>query len=499
MKKQFILAWAVTMTMIVSLCGCSGNEQLLDTIPADAPGIVTVNVNRLMDAMDGVKHGGNLTAAETLDKFLANSSERCHREITTILTSASIDRELMAGFAISGKDRGINAFKHPGEYVYTFKIKNQSALIGEIGAEPDAKSIDGFEVYALEDVNLVIKDKQGWLIWGEPTKAVSTLAAELNRAANTPISSLKGINKYLSDDDDDIFRLAIARSAAADGWTCISGDVEDDARKLEIDAKFLDGNGKEKDMDAYLDRINTSLLDYTMPSDIFVMAIGIKGDTDWDALIDYLQSIYPLDYRQRALAGMVLPYLKRLDGTIMIAAGLDDTSHLDPSSIAGNINFTVAVQMKKNEVKKTMSDLRDIISMMGLPVVDKGDEFVMQSPGTAPVSLKAEGNSIILSNRSLKQLGNNAARDVAKGNSLAIWTGIPNAIGEATYGGKGFNLEMELEDDFKMSFSFTDSTIPVLEQIALLMSADSDSPANTQIDSREPDNSIGFTPIDTVR
>lgn len=498
MKKQFILAWAVTMTMIVSLCGCSGNERLLDTIPADAPGIVTVNVNRLMDAMDGAKHGGNLTAAETLDKFLANSSERCHREITTILTSASIDRELMAGFAISGKDRGINAFKHPGEYVYTFKIKNQSALIGEIGAEPDAKSIDGFEVYALEDVNLAVKGKQGWLIWGDPAKAVSTLAAELNRAANTPVSSLKGINKFLSD-DDDIFRLAIARSTAADGWTCIKGDVDDNARKLEIDAKFLDGNGKEKDMDAYLDRINTSLLDYTMPSDIFVMAIGIKGDTDWDALIDYLQSIYPLDYRQRALAGMVLPYLKRLDGTIMIAAGLDDTSHLDPSSIAGNINFTVAVQMKKNEVKKTMSDLRDIISMMGLPVVDKGDEFVMQSPGTAPVSLKAEGNSIILSNRSLKQLGNNAARDVAKGNSLAIWTGIPNAIGEATYGGKGFNLEMELEDDFKMSFSFTDSTIPVLEQIALLMSADSDSPANTQIDCREPDNSIGFTPIDTVR
>lgn len=483
---------------MLSLCGCSGNERLLDTIPADAPGIVTVNVNQLMDAMDGVKHGGTLTAAETLDKFLVNSSKRCHREITTILTSASIDRELMAGFAIRGKDRGINTFKHPGEYVYTFKIKDLSSLIREIGAEPSPKTIDGFEVYALEDVNLAVKGKQGWLIWGDPAKAVSALAAELNRAANTPVSSLKGINKFLSS-DDDIFRLAIARSTAADGWTCITGDVDDNACKLEIGAKFIDGNGKEKDMDAYLGKINTSLIDYTMPSDIFVMAIGIKGDTDWDGLLEYAQSIYPLDYRQRALMGIVLPYLKRLDGTIMIAAGLDDASNLDPSSIAGNISFTVAVQMKKNEVKKTMSDLRDIISMMGLPVVDKGDEFVTQSPGIAPVTLKAEGNSIILSNRSLKQLGNNAARDVAKGNSLAIWTGIPNAIGKATYGGKGFNLKMELEDDFKMSFYFTDSTIPALEQIALLMSADSDSPANTQIDSREPDNSIGFTPIDTVR
>ncbi len=113
MNARFLTAIA-TIAMLLSFSGCSHKSQLLDTIPADAPGIVTVNVNRLMDAMDGVKHGGNLTAAETLDKFLVNSSERCHREITTILTSASIDRELMAGFAISGKDRGLNAFKHPG-------------------------------------------------------------------------------------------------------------------------------------------------------------------------------------------------------------------------------------------------------------------------------------------------------------------------------------------------------------------------------------------------
>ncbi|MCM1092645.1 MAG: DUF4836 family protein [Lachnospiraceae bacterium] len=497
MKKHFFLAWAVTMTMIVSLCGCSGNEHLLDTIPADAPGIVTINVHRLMDAMNGTAHGGNLSAEETLDRFLINSSERCHREITTILTSGSIERDLMAGFAISGKVQGINAFKHPGEYVYTFKIKNLSALISEIGADPNPKTIDGFEVYALEDVNLAVKGKQGWLIWGDPAKAVSTLAAELNRAANTPVSSLKGIDKFLSD-DDDIFRLAIARSTAADGWTCIKGDVDDNARKLEIDAKFLDGNGKEKDMDAYLGKINTSLLDYTMPSDIFVMAIGIKGDTDWDGMLEYAQSIYPLDYRQRALMGIVLPYLKRLDGTIMIAAGLDDASALNPSSIAGNINFTIAIQMRKDEVKKTMSDLRDIISMVGLPIVDKGDEFVMQSPGMAPISLKADGNSIILSNRSLKQLGNNAARDAAKGNSFAIWTSIPNSVAETIYGGKGFNLKMELEDDFEMEFSFTDSSIPVLEQIALLMAADSDSPENTHIDSQLP-GTIGFTPIDTVK
>lgn len=84
--------------------------------------------------MDGTKNGGKLTATETLDKFLSNSSERCHQEITTILTSESIERDLMAGFAIGTNNIGVNAFTHPGEYVYTFKIKHLDNLIKEIGA-----------------------------------------------------------------------------------------------------------------------------------------------------------------------------------------------------------------------------------------------------------------------------------------------------------------------------------------------------------------------------
>ncbi len=495
MNVRSILAIMASVALL-SLYSCSKDSQLLDTIPADAPGIVTINAENLIEAMDGIKHGGKLTAAETLDKFLTNSSERCNQEITAILTSGALDHKMMAGFAIKGKEDGISAFKHPGEYIYTFKIKNKASLITEIGADPEPTTIEGFEVYALEDVNLMIKGSQGWLIWGDPNKAADTLSSALTRASNTPASSLKGIAKFLSD-DDDIFRLAIARSSSAEGWTCITGNVDNNACELELKAKFLDTNGKEKKMNSYLYRIDTSLLDYTMPSDIFIMAMGIKGNTDWDGMLDYVQSIYQLDYRQRALMGMILPYLKRIDGTILLAAGLDDTSKLDPASIVSDINFVVAVQMKKKEVKKTISDLRDIFSMIGLPVVDKGDEFVIQTPGMAPISLKAVGNSIILTNRSLKQYGNNASREVLKGNSFAIWANIPNTVAENAYGGKGFKLTMELDDDFDAEFSFTDSTTPVLELIALLTSSDSDSLKSTTIDAASTD--MGFTPIDTIK
>ena len=501
MNARFITAFAA-IVMLLAFSGCSGESQLLDTIPADAPGIVTLNVEKLTDALDGAKHGGKLTLSETLDKFLTKSSERCHREITAILTSESIDRTLMAGFAITGKDSGIGAFKHSGDYTYTFKIKNLSALVDEIGASSTPETIDGFDVYELEDVNLVVKDKQGWLLWGDAAKAVATLSDELNRASNTPASSLKGIAKFLSA-GDNIFHLAIARSEAADGWTCITGGVDDNAREMLFDAKFIDANGKEKDMDTYLKRIDQSLLDYTTPSDIFVLAMGIKGDTDWEEMLNYVQSVYPLDFSQRSFMGMILPYLKRLDGTIMIAGGLSDPSDLSQSNLGRNINFVVAIQLKKSEVKKTISDLRDIIAMVGLPVVDKGYEFVMQTPGSDPISLKAVDNTIVLTNRSLKQLGNNAARDAAKNNSFAIWANIPNSIGETVYGGNGFTLKMGVNDNFKMSFSFSDPTVPVFEQLALLISADrnpiEEIPASTETAPEATANDMGFTPLDTIR
>lgn len=177
--------------------------------------------------------------------------------------------------------------------------------------------------------------------------------------------------------------------------------------------------------------------------------------------------------------------------------GIDKDKELTSANMINNISFVIAIQLKKGEIKKTLGDISDIISMLGLPIVDKGNEFVMQSPGMAPVTLKAVDNAIILTNRPLKQLGNNAARTLAKGNAFALWTSIPNSIGEAVYGGKGFNVAIEVEDNFEMAFSFADSSLPILEQLAALIPAGNDVPQDAP-EVTEQDN-MGFTPIDTIR
>ncbi len=481
----------LAMEVMVS---CGGSDRLLDTVPADAAGVVTINTRELIKSFNGIGYGGRLTADETLDRFLSHASEPTRVQLKTLVTSDAVDRGVIAGFAVKGSGASVVDMMQRGDYVYTFTIADEKKLLSQLGCST-SQVIEGYDAYALDGATLFIKGHQAWIMAGDPMDSARLLDEQLQRAANTSVMSVKGVGRYL-DENDDIMRVAIATDLAGDkGWTCASVEVDDHGRALEIEGKYIDINGKEPAMDKYLKPIDLDLMDYTMPSDVFVMAVGLRPDTDWDGLMQYVQAVQPLDYRQRALIGMVVPYLKRIDGTLMIAAGPTLDERLTKADFSNDINFIVAVQMKKSEVAKTMSDFGDLLSMLGAPMMKRGDEYVIQVPGMAPVMLKTvDGNCIVLTNRPLQQIGNEAARKAMKGNGLALWANIPDSLGEAVYGGHGFNLTAELDDDFEARFMFNGQVAPIMEQFALIMSPD-----KSDDTSASADDDLGFIPVDTIR
>lgn len=471
MKTKLWAAFAA-VCMLLSAASCSHTAGMLGTIPADAPGVVTFDAERLMNAMNGIAYGGKLTAEQTLGQFLAHASDKARTEITALLTSHAIDRHLMAGFSVKPTGADLKAMLSTSTYVYTFTINDVTSLLSDMGVTGTPQSFNGFDVYSLEDVNLLIKDKQGWLMAGKPDRAAAMLADELSRAANTSVADIKGINKFLTD-HGDIMRVAIASTGRDRAWTCITADISDDGMRVELDAEYIDADGNEADMSQNFARINTSLLDYTMPSDVMVACVGVNGNTDWEALVEYFNSVSPVDYRTRAMMSLVIPYLKRIDGTVMVAVGPTLDERVTTQNFSNDINFVVAVQMKKSEIKQTLKDLGDISSTLGLPLMKKDDEYVWQAPGMAPVTLKAvDGNCLVLTNRPLSQLGNKAAAKIMKGNVAGLWANIPNTLAESTYGGRGFNITMEIDKDFEMEFSFNGTTAPLLEELSGIVAAD---------------------------
>ncbi len=490
--RNLVAVMVCGLTMgIVSSCG--GNDNLLDTVPADASGVVTINTRELMKSLNGLGYGGRLTADETLDMFLSHASETTKVQLKTLVTSDAVDRGFIAGYAVGVSGTSVVDMMKRGNYVYTFTIADEKKLLDQLGCS-SADAVKGYDTYALDGATLFIRNRQGWIMAGNPQDNAGLLDEQLQRAANTSVLSLKGVGRYL-DENDDIIRVAVATDLAGDkGWTCASVEVDDNGRALDIEGKYIDINGKEPAMDKYLEPVDLDLMDYTMPSDVFVMAVGLRPDTDWDGLMQYVQAVQPLDYRQRAMIGMVVPYLKRIDGTLMIAAGPTLDQRLTKADFSNDINFIVAVLMKKSEVAKTMRDFGDMLSMLGAPMVKRGEEYVIQVPGMAPVILKTvDGNCIVLTNRPLQQLGNDAARKAMKGNGFALWANIPDSLGEAVYGGYGFNLTAELNKDFEAKFMFNGQAAPIMEQLALIMSPDNSTDPSSVSDD------MGFTPVDTIR
>ncbi|WP_290395046.1 hypothetical protein [uncultured Duncaniella sp.] len=78
LKKIAILLIVCVATV---MSGCDSDVRLLDTVPADAAAVVAVNAVRLNEDLDGVRNGGKLTADETLDRLLVNSTDRAKKQI----------------------------------------------------------------------------------------------------------------------------------------------------------------------------------------------------------------------------------------------------------------------------------------------------------------------------------------------------------------------------------------------------------------------------------
>lgn len=81
LKKIAILLIVCVATV---MSGCDSDVRLLDTVPADAAAVVAVNAVRLNEDLDGVRNGGKLTAGETLDRLLVNSTDRAKNKILDV-------------------------------------------------------------------------------------------------------------------------------------------------------------------------------------------------------------------------------------------------------------------------------------------------------------------------------------------------------------------------------------------------------------------------------
>ena len=488
-SKIKAIALSIVCILLASMStSCNKSHDILDTIPADVAVVATLSPEQLDKDLDGTSFGGTLTPSETLDKYFRHTHPEIRKSLKTILSTQAIERGKIAVYShhdSNGAD--IISMLKGSVYIVTFKIDDEKRLAEELEAE-DPQEINGFTAFRLKNSSLVVKDGQGWLISGKQPEAVKAIARQLEIAQGRSIATVKEAAEFLNSDGHLFNMLLSLKDSDTPGWTHLYGKLDNDGHQLKFKASYFDLNGKEIKLDDNLDEINAGLAKYTAPTDMFVMALGIASDTDWDEIINYVSSVFPMKMSQRAMMAVAIPYLKRIDGTILIAVGqpsadspetkTQDLRRLRPSEQRGvQIEFFVGIELKKDEIKDTFNELGNLIATLGIPATRLDDgRMLWSAPGIAPITMQVvNGNCIAITNRPLEQLGNEAVAKALKGNAFAIWSNIPEQLAEKYYGGPGFKLEVGIEDEFEASLQFNGPQMPILEQLARIMTPDESS------------------------
>lgn len=467
LRKSFIGVMACAIALATT--SCHRSDTLLDTIPADAAMTLTVNGHNLASALDTRSHGGSLTTQQSLDRLLEHTSPLMRRRIATIVTSDAVDRSRMAAF--------IPAQPHPSAIVeqigfdngiiFTFYVDDLARLARELEATEAGKA-GRFDAYTVGAMTLLADGRQAWLLAGKPDEAAAMAERQCDIADGKSAARIKNLGEWLAD-DDGIIRMAVSMKATGHtGWTLLSVGLDDNGRTLDIDANALDEDGHKLDLDRSLERIDTRMLQAVAPDDMLVAAIGLPSTIDWDGMTQYLGSILPLNFGQRALLAASASYLKRIDGTLLIAAG--PASELSANAtVAQEISFVIAIQLAKGKAEETLSDFVAMFGSLGIQLSRQGDAYVWEQPGVPPLTMQVENsNTLVVATRPIKQLGNDKVKELFKGNAFAFWADIPSGFASATYGGPGIDMKMELDDDFSMSFRLKGSDTPLVEQLATL-------------------------------
>jgi hypothetical protein len=474
---------------------CSHDKIILDTVPAESPAVVVLNTKSLEQALIDKSSSTYSKASVTLERLLAKSDDATRSCLNTLLLSDVVADDMLVAYARSEGVKGL--FSNANYYAVTFYINDESRLKRELKVG-DAYKKGDFNVYAIcnNTMSLLTRENQGWIIANaDKDKAAESINSDLNDAKKNPVTSKKSLRKFFESEASDYFAKMIfidkTGYIAPDGWLCCTIDFDRNYTELNANVKAIDKSGNEIELDKSLAKVDSKMLKYLAPTDMFACAIGVPSDMKSESLLSILKSCFGFNMQQKAMAALLMPYLKRIDGTIFIAAGLPGNGAVSEN----DVSFFVGIQMKKGEAENILKDFSDVMSMLGVRFTKDGDKYVIPSSSATPITVQVvDKKCLVVTNRSLAQSGNSVAEKALKDNAAALWCDLPGSVCRDLFDVPGFKLTLGVKKDAKAEFSFTDSNMPLLVRLA-----DTVYSAATPLPDESDDFTYGFTPIDTIQ
>lgn len=314
----------------VCLTGCSKKSELFETVPAKSQFILCVDFTQLnKDLTEGNENSETAKLAKPLIDFgdaldLKN------------VVMVPVPRGLMFSVAI----------KNPGDVEKMF-ADNQTKEEKE----------EGFTVHLMKGNSYIVNGPVLHMCSLPADDAAKAVRDMLKDAAEKSIAEATGVVDALTGKTP--YNVAI--SNLPDNWGVMKGEIKGPAFVGECNVITADGKPVKYEG---LTKVNPTLLQYAPSNSMAVLVTGFNEKMDWDKVFGAINEQMAGEPMAAAQVQMLEPYLRAVDGSMMITVAPKGEELSAPVGI-DSFKVLAMVHMKQEMVNKSVEGLKQMFGGVG--------------------------------------------------------------------------------------------------------------------------------------
>lgn len=348
--------------VLLMLASCSRkSDSIIDTIPASASLVAHVDADAFFKASGAQLRDGAFVLSPAFSKLVeSNSSSEStgpSADLVSFLADNAASLDLSHLFFFSGEGAAP---------VATLPLVNSDALKAYLDkrAQPDASfspSQGLKKAYLYGAACILISDSQVWI-----SRSADNVVSALAEASESHYGLLTTRRQLLEEAAD----ITVISAAANQSFCHTAVNFKPNAIAASVDA--YDSEGNNITSEDKISVLSTDFLRYSPADAQFAFAFGqITAWPEIEKAISEAGSL--LDAQQRMALGLILPYLKDIDGTtsIVIAPAAGAQALRSPSPTAWD--FTVMTHFPQARTDELLSMISSYASMAGLSLSSDSD------------------------------------------------------------------------------------------------------------------------------
>lgn len=407
---RLILPMAAILIALVSSCD-KRERCLLDTVPDSAQAVATADFDKLMKNAGCQVKNGKYELTPQLTSFLGDSEARTFAKWLNCISKAADLNHVVV--YMTDRDTPI------GTVSITDNDTFETALTGHDFHKADSR--DGYDIYECPDEAVVmLKDGQAWF-----AHRADDVIKSVKKADKDPLSALDGVKEFLLTDHP--LNVAYRCSMMPFDWVCGSVALNDNI--IELTLKGMDDDGKPFEFDRLFDAVDTDFLRYAPGNTLLTAAFATKADPLWNQALAILKADPGLSMSQKGMLEMVCSQLKKIDGTVAIAAAPAAGAPALADVSLSTWDLMLMVHMPHDEVSSNVSGLVATASRFGMTIDEENGVYHANlsrlDPSLGDIYVGNVDGYLAVSTRPLDENSDDSLIPVFQGSCGAVALDIP--------------------------------------------------------------------------